>query len=62
MNKIPLSALGLALAASLGAFPALAQNTVIGEGRTPVGAGARSPNRLLKAPLADGARGWGSGC
>ena len=39
MNKISLSAIGLALAASLGAAPALAQNTVIGEGRSPLGAG-----------------------
>lgn len=39
MKKHTLTAIGLALAASLTAVPALAQNTVIGEGRTPVGAG-----------------------
>lgn len=39
MNRISLSAIGLALATTLGAVPALAQNTVIGEGRTPLGAG-----------------------
>ncbi len=47
MKKFTLSALGLALSAGLIAAPTLAhaQNTVIGEGRTPVGAGDASAIR-----------------
>ena len=39
MKKTSLSALSLAFASTLITVPALSQNTVIGEGRTPVGAG-----------------------
>lgn len=49
MKKISLSTTGLALAISLCATPTLAQNTVIGEGRTPAGAGdARSIRNAAK--------------
>lgn len=39
MKKISLNAIGLALAATFAATPAMSQNMVIGEGRTAIGAG-----------------------